>query len=450
MTSTVDDRRTVQLTRRLSVLPAAVGLLGVIWALVGAWAGGVTDGGSGGVIAVAVAALVGATVISGSGAGLYAGLGLLAVATLGGGDGRLERRELLALGLALVVVHETVRFSLDARRPARLGPGLVGGFLARTAAVAAAVAGATLLLDRLTEAPVEHPLWIPIGLAAAGVPVLALAVSARHRDARMPRTGLRVSLAVAGTFAVLALAVLGATARSTIDTSVDRTDTPTAAPTTTTLPAADGRAGPDQPAEFRRGLTLVFLIAATLILGAVYLALRRPEAVFELDDLDYDEDDTSFGLAPPGRADTESTVDVDDHDLARLLADLRLDIETEADPGRAVRFAYANVERRLADLDLPRRPEETEREFLERALAAVDEDGGALTQLTELFERARFGTGGADEPMRQRALYAIGELERVLRPPTDGQPPSAAGAAEPDRASGSQPTRDDGPRGCPR
>ncbi len=185
--------------------------------------------------------------------------------------------------------------------------------------------------------------------------------------------------------------------------------------TTTTTPPVQDRSGLDRPAEFRRGLTLVFLIGATLILGAIYLALRRPEAVFELDDLDYDEDDNSFGFAPPGRADTESTVDVDEDDLARLLADLRLDIEAETDPGRAVRFAYANVERRLAELDLPRKPEETEREFLERALAAVD-DGGALTRLTELFERARFGTGGGDEPMRQRAIEAIGELERVLRP----------------------------------
>jgi len=414
VSSAVEDRPTVQLTRRLSVLPAVVGFLGVVWALVGVWAAGATDGGSGGFIAIATAVLVGATVISGSVAGLYGGLALLVVATLAGGDGTLERRELLALGLAIIVVHETVRFSLDARRPARLGPGLVGGFLFRTAAAAGAVAALIVGLHRLAQSSIENLVWVPIGLVGTAIPVLALVASARARTARQPQTVLRVSLAGLATVLTLALAVLGATARSTVDTGVERSDDVVVTTTTTTPPIQD-RGEPDQPAEFRRGLTLVFLIGATLILGAIYLALRRPEAVFELDDLDYDEDDNSFGFAPPGRADTESTVDVDEGDLARLLADLRLDIEAETDPGRAVRFAYANVERRLADLDLPRRPEETEREFLERALAAID-GGGALTRLTELFERARFGTGEGDEPMRQRALEAIGELEQVLRP----------------------------------
>ncbi len=414
MTSTVDDRPSVQLTRRLSVLPAVVGLLGVVWALVGAWAAGATDGGSGGLIAIAIAALVGATVISGSVAGLYGGLGLLVAATLAGGDGTLERRELVALGLALVVVNETVRFSLDARRPARLGPGLVGGFVVRTAAVSAAVAVLVVGLHRVAETSVENLVWVPIGLAGTAVPVLALIGSARARTARQPRTGLRLLLAGLATVGALTLAVLGATARSSVETSVERSDEVVVTTTTTTPPVQD-RAELDQPAEFRRGLTLIFLIGATLLLGAIYLALRRPEAVFDLDDLDYDEDDNSFGFAPPGRADTESTIDVDEGDLARLLADLRLDIEAEADPERAVRFAYANVERRLAELDLPREPEETEREFLERALATVD-DGGALTRLTRLFEQARFGTGGGDESMRQRALQAIGELEQVLRP----------------------------------
>lgn len=435
MTSTVDERPAVQYSRRLSVLPAAVGLLGIIWALVGAWAAGLTDGDTGGVLAVAVASLVGATVLSGSNAGLYSGLALLVGASLAGGDGTIERRELLALGLALIVVHETVRFSLDARRPARLGPGLVGGFLARTVAVGGLVAGTIVALDRLTRTSVEATGWIPIGLAAAGVPVLALAAAARLPDGDGAGTRLiagfrsssvaRLIATTTLTLAVLAIVVLAATARSTIDTGIDRGDQPTVATTTTTIPPVGPTDGTTEPAEFRRGLTLVFLIGATLLFGAVYLALRRPEAVFELDDLDYDEDDTGVGFAPPGRADTESTVDVDDDQLARLLAELRLDIEAETDPGRAVRFAYANVERRLAALDLPKRAEETEREFLARALATVD-DGTALTDLTMLFERARFGADAADESMRNDALAAINDLERALVPPVAEPAPSSA------------------------
>ncbi|MEL6982657.1 MAG: DUF4129 domain-containing protein [Actinomycetota bacterium] len=438
----------VQYSRRLSVLPAAVGLLGVVWALVGAWAAGVTDGNGGGIIAVAVAGLVGATVLSGSGAGLYAGLALLAVASLAGGDDVLDVQELLALGLALVVIHETVRFSLDARRPARLGPGLVGGYLARTVAVGALVALTIVLLDRLSGTSVESPGWIPVGLAAAALPVLTLAAAARLPDGGWPGAGqvaglriatiARLAVTVGFTVAVLAVVVLAATARSTIDTSIDRGDEAAVTTTTTTVPPVSSADGAGEPAEFRRGMTLLFLIGATLLFGAVYLALRRPEAVFELDDLDYDEDDTGVGFAPPGRADTESTVDVDDDELARLLAELRLDIEAQADPGRAVRFAYANVERRLAELDLPKQADETEREFLARALATLD-DGTALTDLTKLFEQARFGTDAADESMRRKALSAINDLERALAAPDSTPDPGPAAANEP----GPAPSGDD-------
>ncbi len=422
MTAAHEDRAPAHLTRRLSVLPAAVGLLGIVWALIGAWAAGLGDGARGGVLTVGVAALVLATVVSGSTTGLYAGLALLIVGALAGGDGELDRGELIALVLAVIVVNETVRFSLDARRPARLGPGLVGRYLARTVAVAAASTALVVGLWVLADRQPDGPGWVPIGLAAAGLPPLALWAAQRAdrrggpragsaAPAHSPRPAPRLVLAVLVTAAVLALAVIGARARSGIEsggTSPTETVTTT---TTVTVPVAEVE--PIGPAEFRRGLTILFLIAATLVVGALYLALRRPEAVFDLDDLDYDNDEHSFGLAPPGRAEAASTVEVDDDDLARLLADLRLDIEAEADPGRAVRFAYANVERRLAELDLTRRPEDTEREFLARALAQFEE-GAALTELTRLFERARFGTDPVDEGMRGRALAAIADLEASL------------------------------------
>ena len=107
-------------------------------------------------------------------------------------------------------------------------------------------------------------------------------------------------------------------------------------------------------------------------------------------------------------------MEVGGEDLARLLADLRFDIEAEPDPGRAIRYAYANIERRLSALHPPRSRTETEREYLERTLARVGSAGPAMTELTELFERARFATAPADEPMRERALGAIAQLETAL------------------------------------
>ncbi|MEM9564239.1 MAG: DUF4129 domain-containing protein [Actinomycetota bacterium] len=415
MTAVHEDRGPVNETRRLAVLPAAVGALAVVWALVGSVAAGVTDGSQGLPLAVGVAALVLATVVSGSGAGLYAGLGLLIVAALTVTDEDMTRTELVALVVAVVVIHETARFSLDARRPARLGPGLVARYLGTTLGVAAGIAAIAALLHRLTTTTPGPSGWIPVGLGAAGVPALAL-WAGRRLPADRFGVRSRAAAAVAATVVVVTLAVVGAVARSAIEGSGP---TPTEADATTTTAVEVVPVVPVelQPVEFRRGLTFLFLIGATLLLGAVYLALRRPEALFQLDDLEHDEGRKAFGLVPPGRAETGSTVEVDDDELARLLAGLRLDIAGQADPGRAVRFGYANVERRLADLDLVHRPAETEREYLARVLAGnrLSEAGGsALAELTALFERARFGNEPVGEPLRARALDAIDRLEAAM------------------------------------
>ncbi len=427
MTAVHEERGPVHQTRRLAVLPAAVGALGVIWALAGAFATGVADGRPGLPIAVGVAVLVLATVVSGSGAGLSAGLGVLTVAAVTSGDEPVTRTELVVLVVAVIVIHETVRFSLDARRPARLGPGLVTRYLVTTAGVAAAAAAIAAVLHRLATTAPGPAGWIPVGLAAAGVPALALWAG---RRVPADRAGVRVraTAAVAATVVVLALAVVGARARSAIEGS-GPTPTDAGSTTTTTVEVVPVVPVELTPIEFRRGLTFLFLIGATLLIGALYLALRRPEAMFDLGDIEQDEGRQTFGLVPPGRADAGSTVEVDEDELARLLAELRLDIAGQADPGRAVRFAYANVERRLADLDLVHRPAETEREYLARVLAGdrlAGDGGSALADLTALFERARFGTEPVGEPLRAMALDAIDRLEAAIAEPRLTRPSAAA------------------------
>lgn len=421
MTAVHDERPPVQITRRLSVLPTIVGLVGVAWVLVGAWVAGLTTSDRGWTWAVVAALAVLATVLTGSVTGLYTGLGLLVVVALVAAEveGRLE---LLGLCLFLVVTHETVRFSLDARRPARFDRGLLVSYLVRTAAAAGAVAAAVLVLHPLASSEPGGPAWVPLGLAGAALPLLARSAGERL-DHLAPSTGpaVRALIAVGATVAVLILVIVGAQARTAIDSGPgpgSRAESPTTSTTITPTapPPPVAGSGADRADGSQRWVVLGLLGGGTLLLAALYLALRRPEALFELDDLDVGDDDRSLGLSPPGRADTRQQVEVDDDDLARLLADLRFDIESEPDPGRAIRYAYANVERRLSSLRLPRTRSETEQEYLQRALGRVGTAGPAMTELTRLFERARFATEPADEPMRRRALQAIARLETALGP----------------------------------
>jgi hypothetical protein len=421
MTAVHEERPPAQIVRRLSVLPTVVGLVGVGWVLVGAWVAGLTTTGRGWTWAMVAGALVLATIVSGSVAGLYAGLGLLVIVALGVAEveGRLE---LLGLCLMLVVAHETVRFSLDARRPARFDRRLLAAYLARSAAVGALVAATVLLLHPLASSEPRGPFWVPLALAMAGLPVLAR-TAGEYLERLAPSLGpaVRAVLAAVAALAVLTLVVLGAQARTAIESGPrDGPGSVTVSPPTTVAApidasAADGATAAGS-ARLGRWATLGLLAGTTLILAALYLAFRRPEAVFDIDDYEADDEDRTLGLAPPGQADTRQVVEVGDDDLARLLADLRFDIEAEPDPGRAVRYAYANVERRLARLRLPRARSETEREYLERALSRVGSAGGAMAELTRLFERARFDVEPVDESSRRRALASIAELEAALAP----------------------------------
>jgi Domain of unknown function (DUF4129) len=89
-------------------------------------------------------------------------------------------------------------------------------------------------------------------------------------------------------------------------------------------------------------------------------------------------------------------------------------LESETDPRRAVIKAYAGMERALAEDGLPRRPSETPLEYLRRTLERLSAGSAATTRLTSLFEQARFSSHVIDEPMRQEALAALGDLRSEL------------------------------------
>ena len=217
MTTVHDERPPARTTRRLSVLPAVVGLVGVTWVLVGAWVAGLTATDRGWTWAVVAAMAVLATVLTGSVAGLYSGLGLLIAVALFVADVETVL-ELLGLCLFLVMTHETVRFSLDARRPARFDRRLLVATFLRTAALAAVVTATVLVLHPLAATDPQGPAWLPLGLAGAGLPLLARS-GGEQLDRLAPSLGppVRALVGAAAAVAILVLVIVGAQARTAID-----------------------------------------------------------------------------------------------------------------------------------------------------------------------------------------------------------------------------------------
>jgi uncharacterized membrane protein YidH (DUF202 family) len=97
--------------------------------------------------------------------------------------------------------------------------------------------------------------------------------------------------------------------------------------------------------------------------------------------------------------------------LERTIADLR----AEADPRKAVIAAYAQMERALAEAELPRGPSEAPREYLGRVLPEVGASTASVERLTELFERAKFSPHAIDAAMKEQAIDALESLRDELR-----------------------------------
>ncbi|MEL7209542.1 MAG: DUF4129 domain-containing protein, partial [Actinomycetota bacterium] len=186
----------------------------------------------------------------------------------------------------------------------------------------------------------------------------------------------------------------------------------------------------------RQLLTIAVGVVVLLVMGLLLIALRRPEVAFELDDLHLDVDSRTLSLSKPGDADLDD-IDavIDERAYARLLDDLLIDIATEADPARAIRYGYVTVENRLADAGIGRRPSETEQDLLRRALPTLPDDRGAFVTLTALFERARFGFDEVTEDMRAEAVEAVSSLKEALTTGPEADP-------APERAPGQRPAEE--------
>jgi hypothetical protein len=98
--------------------------------------------------------------------------------------------------------------------------------------------------------------------------------------------------------------------------------------------------------------------------------------------------------------------------LRRSLADL----ETERDPRLAVKRAYARMEESLGEIELSRTPDETPTEFTARVLRVLGASAAAASDLTGLFEIARFSDHPMDEEDRRRAIASVRRVEAEVAP----------------------------------
>jgi Domain of unknown function (DUF4129) len=99
-------------------------------------------------------------------------------------------------------------------------------------------------------------------------------------------------------------------------------------------------------------------------------------------------------------------------DLRRSLADL----ESERDPRLAVERAYARMEESLGAIELSRARDETPTEFTARVLRVLGASAAAASDLTGLFEIARFSDHPMDEDDRRRAIASVRRVEAEVAP----------------------------------
>jgi hypothetical protein len=103
-------------------------------------------------------------------------------------------------------------------------------------------------------------------------------------------------------------------------------------------------------------------------------------------------------------------------ELSVALSDAIDDLRNEPDARRAVIAAYARMEGVLARRGHARDPAETPFEYLSRILLSLRVREGAVRELTDLFERAKFSTHEIDDDMKERAISALVSVREDLQP----------------------------------
>jgi hypothetical protein len=111
-------------------------------------------------------------------------------------------------------------------------------------------------------------------------------------------------------------------------------------------------------------------------------------------------------IKPPAPIAAESVVDALDESLDALLA--------IPDPRLAIIAAYSSMERSMERVGLPRQRYEAPMEFMARVMGFLTSLTTDFTQLTYLFEIAKFSHHEIDEGMRSDAVLALSRLRVQL------------------------------------
>jgi len=219
----------------------------------------------------------------------------------------------------------------------------------------------------------------------------------RRRLGAKDLEGLGASLSAAGKTAAIVGGTIGSFLLFALPFLVPTAATPPGATPVTAVP--HGHASSSAPAGHVTSTSLTWLVvgsaAALLLLAPVAVAVRLRRARRERQ-----------AVVPDAAARVG-------FGLRRSLADL----ESVRDPRLAVQRAYAHMEESLAEIELSRAPDETPTEFTARVLRVLGASAAAASDLTGLFEIARFSDHPMDEDDRRHAITSVRRVEaEVARP----------------------------------
>ena len=412
---------------RLSLTPLLLGAAAMLFALSGWYLTGLVQSTAGPELLAAVLIGIGVTTISGSSVGLYASIALTVIATQlpAWRQGPSQSAgALIGVAATLIVVHELARLSLDARRPLSFAPGMIEAFVARTVGLTVGVGLVVWLglevTNQFGQATADLDLggpWelaTPVAVAALSLPLSCAFIAQRFFRDTSERRRLVISIAaLTGTVVICAVA-------AQIGFRVDQSSTPSQTATqTTATELADPWPSDEAPSP---GLTRIprfhsnwrHLAAALVVLIIALALLAQRRARPQLSTIRPDQADHSVSFVRPSKAGVEvKTPDISPDELVSMLEDALVDINTEPDPSRAVRFGYATIERHLSNHGLVRASHETEQELLRRSLRVLGANSEQMTTLTRSFEQARFSLLPISETQRTQASEAVSAISET-------------------------------------
>jgi hypothetical protein len=234
-------------------------------------------------------------------------------------------------------------------------------------------------------------------LVWAGTPSVEKRRRRRRRLGARDLEGLGGSLSAAGKAAAIVGGAIGLFLLLTLPFLVPDAATP---PGATPGNAARGHASASTPAPAGHptSVSLTWLVvgsaAALLLVAPAAVVVRRRRARR-----------ARQAVVPDAAARVGSG-------LRRSLADL----ESERDPRLAVQRAYARMEESLGAIELSRAPDETPNEFTARVLRVLGASAAAASDLTGLFEIARFSDHPMDGDDRRRAIASVRRVEAEMAP----------------------------------